>query len=110
MAIPEPGCCDTQYELIRKILIGLPDIGMGDGVGLVATNFVYNEIPTGAVDGVNAVFTLADAPVAGKQSVFLDGVKQDPNAASDYTIAGAVITFTVAPMVGTAILADYIKP
>lgn len=37
MAIPEPGCCDTEYELIRKILLGLPEIGGGGSGGPATT-------------------------------------------------------------------------
>ena len=32
MAIPEPGCCDGPNELLRKILIGLPEVGTSTAV------------------------------------------------------------------------------
>lgn len=44
MAIPVPGCCDTQYDLIRKILLGLPDISTGGGGGTTAKYLVNNAL------------------------------------------------------------------
>lgn len=60
------------------------------------TYFVFNEVPTGVVDGVNVTFTLAHAPKpTGSEEVYLNGQLQIPT--SDYTISGATITFVVAP-------------
>lgn len=54
------------------------------------------ETPAGAIDGKNAVFTLAHAPAAGSVSmVALNGVIQKLNG--DYTLSGAVLTFGKAP-------------
>lgn len=36
MAIPEPSCCDGPNDLLRKILLGLPEIGGGTGDAIIA--------------------------------------------------------------------------
>lgn len=38
MAIPEPGCCDGPNELLRKILLGLPEISTGGGSSISVEN------------------------------------------------------------------------
>lgn len=81
----------------------------GGGGGLTAVNFIYNETPAGATDGVNTVFIMANVPVLDKQAVFLNGLHQKPGAGNDYTIAGGTITFFVAPIAGSNILVDYIQ-
>lgn len=58
---------------------------------------VVRETPTGAVNGANTTFTLAIAPLAGSEEVFLNGLLQEPGAGNDYTISGATITFITAP-------------
>lgn len=53
----------------------------------------------GAINGVNTAFTLPSAPTsAGSVEVFLDGLFQRQGI--DYTIAGTLITFAVAPNFG----------
>ncbi len=79
-----------------------------DEVAAIA-NFITRETPTGTVNGVNTIFTLANTPVVGSESVYLNGVQQDPGGANDYTIAGATITFNVAPLTGEKIRVSYIK-
>ncbi len=74
-----------------------------------AANFTFNELPTGTINGVNATFTLTTAPLAGKQSVYLNGVHLNPGAGNDYTIAGAVITMLTIPQTGDVVLCDYLK-
>jgi len=55
--------------------------------------------PTGAIDGVNAVFVSPTAPTVGL-AVFRNGILQDP--ALSYTLVGSTITFNAAniPQVG----------
>ena len=76
---------------------------------LKATNYITREIPSGAVNGTNATYTLAAIPVAGSESVFLNGILQDPGAGNDYTISDSTITFADAPVVGDKIRVSYIK-
>jgi hypothetical protein len=50
------------------------------------------------VNGVNTVFTLTYAPVAGSLLLTLNNLSQTP--ALQYTIAGNTITFAAAPLTG----------
>ena len=42
--------------------------------GLSNTNFVDKEIPSGAINGSNTAYTLANTPVAGSEHVYLNGM------------------------------------
>ena len=80
-----------------------------DAVGEVSySNFVFNEVPSGTINGTNVTFTLAHTPQAGT-ALHLNGLRQTPGATNDFTISGATITFNAAPIVGDEILADYLK-
>lgn len=74
-----------------------------------AANVVLNDLPAGAINGVNAVFTLAAAPLLGKQTVYLNGERLNPGAGNDYTIAGATITMLNIPQTGDVLISDYLK-
>lgn len=76
---------------------------------LKATNYITRETPSGSVNGTNTAYTLAHTPVAGSESVFLNGILQDPGAGNDYTISGGTITFADAPVSGDKIRVSYIK-
>jgi len=76
-------------------------------VGLANANFVDKETPTGLVNGSNTTYTLANTPVAGSEHVHVNGLLVD--AGDDYTIAGAVITMSVAPATGEKIRVSYRK-
>ena len=73
------------------------------------TSFVTREVPTGAINSSNVVFTLANTPKVGTECVFLNGLLQTVGV--DYNIAGAVITFTAgdAPETGSILVANYQK-
>ena len=68
---------------------------------------INNEVPTGAVNGSNAAFTLANVPQNGVVSLYLNGIKQQPGSGKDYTISAGVITFVTAPSTGDIPMADY---
>jgi hypothetical protein len=70
---------------------------------------VTRETPAGTLNGVNAVFTLANTPKAGTEHVYYNGLLQDVGGANDYTISGATITFTFAPQSGDKIRVSYFK-
>ena len=78
-------------------------------VGLTVSNFVDKEIPSGSINGSNTIFTLANTPTSGSEHVFLNGVLQESGSGNDYTIAGASITFTSAPLSGEKIRVSYRK-
>lgn len=86
-----------------------PGLKWADGV--TSASFVDNEAPSGAINGVNADFTLANTPVAGTVRVFKNGIRQRSGAGNDYTIAGGTITFLAGnlPQTGDILLVDYRK-
>mgnify|MGYP000732851422 CR=1 FL=1 len=77
--------------------------------GLLGSNFITRETPSGAVDGVNVTYTLANTPYTGSEEIFLNGILQDVGAGNDYTISGATITMLVAPLTGEKIRVNYRK-
>ena len=62
----------------------------------------YQEVPAGTVDGTNTVFTLTFSPIAGTLLVYVNGL-----LATNFTLAGATITFAAAPTSGASIYASY---
>lgn len=68
--------------------------------------FVYGEAPT-VTAGQAAVGTLANTPLASTERVYLNGVRQYIGAGNDYTISGAIITFTSNLEAGDVVLVDY---
>lgn len=76
---------------------------------LKATDYVVRESPTGSVNGSNTTFSLAYTPVSGAESVFLNGILQEPGSGNDYTISTDTITFADAPVSGDRIRVSYIK-
>lgn len=70
---------------------------------------VTRETPTGAQDGVNVDYVLANTPKAGTEHVFVNGILQDEGASNDYTIVGDTISFTYAPLSTDKIRVSYFK-
>jgi len=65
---------------------------------------------TGVLDGVNNVFTLGHTPDINSEHIYINGVLQNAGATTDYTIVGAVITFSesaVIPMSTDNLLVSY---
>jgi hypothetical protein len=70
--------------------------------------FWVDEVPTGAVNGSNTTFTLAQMPLEAEAvDVYLNGLKQIPG--TDYSVSGVDITFTTAPAVGQILRVEYIR-
>ena len=77
--------------------------------GLLNSNFVDKEVPSGSINGSNTAYVLAFTPVAGSEHVYLNGILQESGAGNDYTISGANITLLVAPLTGEKIRVSYRK-
>jgi phage-related tail fiber protein len=71
------------------------------------SNYIVREVPSGLINGTNAVFALANAPLAGKEMIFLNGQLLEPGAGNDYTISGTTLTMLSTPAVGDIIRATY---
>lgn len=77
--------------------------------GLLSSNFVDKEIPSGSINGVNTTYTLANTPTAGSEHGYLNGVLQESGASNDYTITGSTITYITAPLTGEKLRFSYRK-
>jgi hypothetical protein len=76
---------------------------------LTYDKLVTRETPVGVVDGVNAVFTLANVPYVGTETVFLNGLMLEPGAENDYQLVGKDITLTAAPLTGDRVKVSYFR-
>lgn len=65
--------------------------------GITAAQFIWNETPSGAINGTNTTFTLANTPITGKVGVYLNGQRLVEGASEDYTISGGTITLADPP-------------
>lgn len=99
---------------IRKILLAGSVEGQrnADGVitlvftGDTGTNRVFNETPTGDIDGVNTEFVLAHSPnPTGALILIKNGQVLTEDV--DYTLSGDTITLSIALEDGDALLAKY---
>lgn len=69
---------------------------------------ILNEIPTGAVDGVNTTFTTANPFVPDSSAIYINGLRQKLNVC--YTESGlSEITIPDAVYSGDILTVDYIK-
>jgi hypothetical protein len=93
----------------RTGVVTLATTDLSDFGTAVAGKFVTRETPTGLTNGTNTSFVLANTPVAGSESVFLNGILQEPGAGNDYTISGSAITYLSAPVSGDKIRVSYVK-
>lgn len=75
----------------------------GGGSGTFA-----EEIPTGAIDGVNLVFTIAHTPTSGSFNLYKNGMRMT-SGGGDFTLSGTTITYVLAsvPQVGDTHVTSY---
>jgi len=84
------------------------EILYNDGTTVVGHSFVIRETPSGTINGVNTIFTLANTPSTNTEQLFLNGVLQEPGG-EDYTISGDTITMVDAPISGDRLKVNYIS-
>lgn len=70
------------------------------------TSIITNEVPAGAIDGVNQTFSLVSAPAGNTLQLFYNGVLQEPGA--DYILSGTTITMVLPPLSGGHLRATYV--
>ena len=68
---------------------------------------INKEIPSGLINSVNKVFILSYEPLKNSEHIYLNGLLQDGDADTDYTIVGNKITFLDAPFTGSKIRCTY---
>lgn len=78
-------------------------------IGLTSSNFVFDETPSGTINGSNASFTIANTPTAGTVRLFRNGVRVLSGSGNGYTLSGTTITMTTAPVSGDSLRVDYMK-
>jgi len=93
---------DTHY--LQTPRASVQTIVTAEALTTVVT-MVNNEIPAGAINGNNAVFTLASVPATNSLALYLKGVLQEPGA--DYTLADSTITMALPPLSGSYMRAFY---
>lgn len=75
---------------------------------LSTANVPVQEVPAGAVDGVNVTYTLANTPISAQSVLFfVNGLLQ--RQPTDYSMAGAVATFVLPLTIGQSKYAYYLK-
>jgi len=91
-----------QVESIKSIV---------DTINSTSDAIIWNEIPSGNVDGTNVTFMLQYTPeLNGKVLIFINGVLQERHDSSaDYNLVGKTITFTSPPRRESKILVTYAK-
>jgi hypothetical protein len=86
------------------ILIG--DINLHDIFSKII-KYADREIPEGALDGENCIFYLKHIPIKNSEHIFLNGVLQDPEEESDYSIFENSIIFNFPPTENFKIRCSY---
>lgn len=90
------------------------DVGLGNvdntsdatKLAAVLAMFVYGEIPSGTINGINDDFTIANANPS-KVALYSDGIRTDP---ANFSITGTALTITNLLVIPTnSLLIDYIK-
>ena len=77
-------------------------------VSIPGVGFVDQETPSGAINGVNAAFTLSQAPSPSTSlAVYRNGLRLTSGV--DYTLSGAMITFVtgLVPQTSDTLLCSY---
>lgn len=77
-------------------------------VHVLLADFVFDEVPTGLINGTNRAFQIANTPALGTLQVFLNGMRVYGGVEQDYELAGSQITFASAPSDNSRLTADYI--
>lgn len=77
-----------------------------------STSFIYNEVPTGVINGINVNFATAFPYIGGTLQVYRDGQLMKPGAGNDYIEtdpANGLFDFVVAPSTNSNIQVSYQK-
>src|SRR5690242_6287413 len=103
----------TRKSFLTSLLAWIPAVLLGQSQ-IAKENIIVADITEregtslGVPDGQLTSFTLTYSPVGNASvRVFLNGLHQRQAVGGDYTVAGKVITFRVAPPAGSTLDVDY---
>lgn len=99
----------TSVAMSGDVTISNAGVTTVDAAFVKNADIVTREVPSGAINGANTSFSLANTPVAGTETLYLNGLEQNVGGAADYTISGATITYNTAPTTGDILVVSYFK-
>lgn len=100
---------EVNFEkLFTGLTIAMNQMKMGGIKRTTLTNEVRNETPSGSINSSNKTFLLASQPIADRERIYLNGIRLSGGGV-DYTLSFKTLTFVVAPVTGSILLADYTK-
>ncbi|HWT40630.1 MAG TPA: hypothetical protein VN081_05200 [Dongiaceae bacterium] len=99
-ALPNGG---TANQILTKNSATDGDASWKDPSG--NSSWVFNVVPSGAIDGTNTSYTLPAS--ASNLILTLNGLVLQPGVGNDYTLSGSTITMLYAPPTGSTLLATY---
>lgn len=110
---PRPVLITTEDEM-NTITAAINKVANLDSIieNVIGNNFqiVWNEVPSGIINGINCLFTLEFMPINDRVLLFINGILQKRDAhEADFYLTGRTITFNHAPRSGSKILATYNK-
>jgi hypothetical protein len=65
------------------------------------------EVPIGNTNGINKIYSIKSTPSQGTEHVYLNGILQEKNLTSDYTLNENILTFLDAPLENSIIQVTY---
>lgn len=98
---------DRDTAIAAAITKEVADRDAAIAVVSATIKFVDEEIPAGAIDGTNTIFTIANEAIDGTVKLFVNGLRLRAGAANDFTVVGKTITMNFVPLVGDVLLVDY---
>lgn len=95
---PTPAALDNSTKVATTAYV--------DNLGVASTK--KNMPVTGAINGSNVNYTVADTYVVGTLEVYLNGQRLYPGSGNDYVEVSAGFTMQYAPATGDVLSADYL--
>lgn len=106
--VPNPGGAPALgFDYLNNVLYVSGTGGWVAITGGVGGTLIVGEPPSGAINGSNRTFFLANAPLSGTLALYQDGARLQ-GTGGDYNLTGNVITFVTAPLTGDTLIADYL--
>ena len=105
--LAESGLSNGSFVNYKRYLLVLEFAAGTFPPSSIISKFIFNEIPSGIIDGINSIFNTNFLLVPDTEVVFINGQKQ--KKPDDYNISGQTITFTFSPGVSESIVINYIK-